>query len=255
MQNNEFDNISFFQLRLCLSLQEYGSFTQAAKACHVTQPTLSKKISQLEEHLGITLFVRGKNTIVHPTPAGEALFKEWRNILKYMERSLCYAQEIHEDKNPTILISSFPSIDTKIYLQPLIDSYLSGLNNTIFRFELMNIAFQAKGLLNETIDLAIVPLFREKLFKYPPLTNRKILNCNFLVGMLPSNPLSQKSSLNISDLKSQKFILPSPHIYSDYYNLIEDYCKKSGFTPNVSFTVQNHMSLPMNLRGNDEIFF
>lgn len=251
----EFDNITIFQLRLCLSIQEYGSFTRAAEDCHITQPTLSKKISQLEEQLGLDLFVRGKNTTIRPTPAGEVLFKEWRSILKHMERSLQYAYEIQENDNPTILFSSIPSIDTKIYIQPLVEAYLGKLPNRIFRFELMNISFQASGLLDGSIDIAMVPIFRENLFKSPPLVSKVILNCNWLAGMLPSNVLASKTSLTMHDLAKQNFILPSPHLFSDYYSMIEECCLKAGFTPNVTFTTQNHMSLPMNIRTNNEVFF
>ena len=41
-----------------------GNITKAANRIHITQPTLSRQLMQLEEELGVTLFERGKNNII-----------------------------------------------------------------------------------------------------------------------------------------------------------------------------------------------
>ncbi|MFJ2484775.1 LysR family transcriptional regulator [Pseudomonas sp. NPDC087639] len=56
-------------LRYLLAVADHGGFTRAAEVLHVSQPTLSQQIRQLEETLGVSLFDRTSRT-VRPTDAG-----------------------------------------------------------------------------------------------------------------------------------------------------------------------------------------
>ena len=47
-------------LNYFLTVAREGSFSNAAKVLHVTQPTLSRQLSALEDELGRALFTRGK---------------------------------------------------------------------------------------------------------------------------------------------------------------------------------------------------
>src|SRR5574341_1055217 len=51
------------QLEFAVAVAEKKSFTAAANACHVTQPTLSNGIAQLEDELGGRLFVRTTRSV------------------------------------------------------------------------------------------------------------------------------------------------------------------------------------------------
>ncbi len=71
--------ISRIQLRQFLAVVDGGSFTRAAAALHLTQPSLSGGISQLEQQLGTRLFVRERRRI-RLTEAGNALLPLARDI-------------------------------------------------------------------------------------------------------------------------------------------------------------------------------
>jgi DNA-binding transcriptional LysR family regulator len=60
------------------------SMTNAAQKLHVTQPTLSKQIKELEEELGQKLFIRG-NYNIHLTPEGQILYKRVLDILDMVD--------------------------------------------------------------------------------------------------------------------------------------------------------------------------
>ena len=47
---------TFRQLQLFAALAETGSVTGAAKACHVTQPTVSMQLKELASSVGLPLF-------------------------------------------------------------------------------------------------------------------------------------------------------------------------------------------------------
>ena len=50
-------------LRYFLTVAQEENITRAAEALHMTQPTLSRQLSQLEGELGVTLFSRGTRKI------------------------------------------------------------------------------------------------------------------------------------------------------------------------------------------------
>lgn len=64
-----------------LAVAEHGSFTGAAKALRVAQPSLSAAIGQLENRLGGKLFHRLPHG-VRLTPAGEALLEPGRQVMR-----------------------------------------------------------------------------------------------------------------------------------------------------------------------------
>ncbi|MGN1123685.1 MAG: LysR family transcriptional regulator, partial [Eubacterium sp.] len=51
-------------LNYFLAIAREESFTKAAQQLHITQPTLSRQIAQLEEELGVELFVRSNHNII-----------------------------------------------------------------------------------------------------------------------------------------------------------------------------------------------
>ena len=63
--------MEFRVLQYFLTVAQEESISRAAEVLHVTQPTLSRQIAQLEEELGAPLFIRGKRTTL--TEAGMML--------------------------------------------------------------------------------------------------------------------------------------------------------------------------------------
>ena len=70
------------QLNYFLRIAELGSFTKAAAILHVAQPALSRQIQQLEDDLGVRLFVRSDSG-VSLTEAGDALRTRASSLLRH----------------------------------------------------------------------------------------------------------------------------------------------------------------------------
>lgn len=66
-------------LRAFLETAQQGSLSGAARRLGLTQPTLSRQIAALEQHLGVTLFERVGRTL-HPTDAGLSLLDHARTM-------------------------------------------------------------------------------------------------------------------------------------------------------------------------------
>ena len=72
------------QLRYALAVVEHGTFTAAAEACFVAQPSLSHAIRTLERDLGVELFHRiGRRAQL--TSAGEAFVPAARQVLRAVD--------------------------------------------------------------------------------------------------------------------------------------------------------------------------
>ncbi|MFC4513692.1 MULTISPECIES: transcriptional regulator CynR [Streptomyces] len=68
-------------LRYLLAVAEHGNFTRAAEELHISQPTLSQQIKQLERTVGVQLLDRTGRT-VRPTDAGQVYVEHARRALR-----------------------------------------------------------------------------------------------------------------------------------------------------------------------------
>lgn len=74
-------NFSLRQLQYFVATVEHGGVSAAARACHVSQPSVSLAIAQLEAALGSTLFRRQASRGVALTAAGQRVLAQARDIL------------------------------------------------------------------------------------------------------------------------------------------------------------------------------
>ena len=73
-------------LRYFLTVAREGSITRAANFLHLTQPTLSRQLQDLEKELGQKLFVRGSHNI-SLTPEGMILRKRAEEIVDMVDKT------------------------------------------------------------------------------------------------------------------------------------------------------------------------
>ncbi|MGQ0484398.1 MAG: LysR family transcriptional regulator [Hyphomicrobiales bacterium] len=85
------------QLQYLAALAREKHFTRAAQACNVTQPTLSGRIRQLEQELGVPIVERGQRYI-GLTPEGDRVLK-WAQLILDNWQSL--QQELGQIRNKT----------------------------------------------------------------------------------------------------------------------------------------------------------
>ena len=74
-------------LKYFLEVAKESNISRAADVLHMTQPTLSRQIRQLEEELGVTLFLREKHRIVL-TEEGRAFYRRASEIVELVDRTV-----------------------------------------------------------------------------------------------------------------------------------------------------------------------
>jgi LysR family hydrogen peroxide-inducible transcriptional activator len=102
-------NMTLQELRYLTALAEIGHFGEAAKACHVTQSTLSTQLKKLEEYLGVTLFDRSLKQVV-PTPIGRQIFVSARLIVAEAEKIRALARYAQDPWVLTLTLGVIPTL-------------------------------------------------------------------------------------------------------------------------------------------------
>ena len=66
------EHVEFRDLRYIVAVAEAGNFTRAAENLHVSQPSLSKQVKDVEVETGVQIFERQRDGIF-PTPVGQMI--------------------------------------------------------------------------------------------------------------------------------------------------------------------------------------
>lgn len=74
-------------LEYFLAVAKYGNITRASEQLHVTQPTISRQLMDLEETLGTPLLIRGKRQVTL-TEAGILFQQRAEEIISLMEKTM-----------------------------------------------------------------------------------------------------------------------------------------------------------------------
>ncbi len=160
------------QLQYLTALAREKHFTRAAEACHVTQPTLSSRIRQLEDELGVPIVERGQRYI-GLTPEGETVLKWAHAILdagNAMQQELAAKREglagqLTLGVIPTALLFT-PRITAAMQARhPKVDFRILSMSSIEILDKLKDHAIDAgiSYLDNEPVDFhKLLPLYRER---------------------------------------------------------------------------------------------
>ena len=97
------------QFRYIIALAQHGSFAKAAEICGITQPTLSKMVSNLEEELDVRLFDRSGRRVT-PTALGLRIVRQAQKAVMEAERIAQLVAETRDTVSGTMRLSVGPSI-------------------------------------------------------------------------------------------------------------------------------------------------
>ena len=96
-------------LRYFAAIAESGSMTAAAKALHVSQPTLTVAMQNLEEQLKTQLFVRERSG-VRLTATGDELLEHAKEIFRLLEHAEARVKNLESEDQGTFVIGSNESL-------------------------------------------------------------------------------------------------------------------------------------------------
>ena len=189
------------QLTFLLALAEHGSFSRAAEAAHVTQPTLSAGIKELETILGATLVERGARGAAL-TPAGEAAVSRARIVLTEAEDLVHMARAAGEPLSGPFRLGVIPTIAP--FLLP---KALPSLREQYPKLELFlreDLTHRlVEALKDRRLDAALIAL----PYDAPGIETTGLLEDEFLFAATPDHPLAKVDKLSPAMLADEPLLL------------------------------------------------
>lgn len=189
-------------LRYFLMVVQEKNISKASERLHVSQPTVSRQIKELEDELGTTLFERGSRTI-QLTPDGEYFANQARQILSLTDKTVA---NIHQESDirGAVFIGSAEARSMLTVAQAI-----RRLNQQYPHIQLNVVSTDAaeihQHLTSGVFDFGVVmePLDKSDydFLRLPGESRWGLLVQN-------SSPLAQQATVSLDDVAHTKLILP-----------------------------------------------
>lgn len=215
------------QLQYFTVLAETLNFHRAAERLNISQPPLTVAIRKLEEELGVRLFERGARGVTL-TAAGEAALESARAALAHAAQVRQTAREGALGERGRLAVGFVGSAIYEL-LPRLIPAYRRRYPNVDLVLEESTSVDIARKIRSQQLDVGLVRL---PLLDVSGL-DTQVIEVDELVVAVPSgSPLAQRSSLALSQLAGEPFILFSR--ISVLSTVILMACHAAGFTPHIA---------------------
>lgn len=193
-------------LRYFLAVVREENILRASEVLHITQPSLSRQLAQLEEELGSKLFERGNRKITL-TEAGVLLRRRAEELVMLADKTKQEFLELNggDDISGTISIGS-GEISAVSALSKMIKEFIAKYPNINFNFysgNADNIKEQIdKGLLDFGLLLEPVDIDKYDYLRMP-------VKEHWIVVVPSDSPLVDKAYVTPQDLSNKPLIMPS----------------------------------------------
>ncbi|MDD2978527.1 MAG: LysR family transcriptional regulator [Hespellia sp.] len=190
------------QLRYAIIVADTKSMNKAAGALYIAQPSLSSAVKELEEEIGIDIFIR-TNRGVTITPEGEEFLGYARQIVeqyqlmesRYIEKANVKKKFSVSMQHYTFAVNAF----VEMVKQFGMDEYEFAVHET----KTYNVIENVKNFKSE-IGILYLNEFNQKvllkLFKEYNLEFHEILKCGIYVYMWKGHPLADREEISLEEL-------------------------------------------------------
>ncbi len=192
-------SISHTHLRAFHAVAAHGSFTRAAEALHVTQPTLSGQVRELEERYRIKLFTRyGRK--VSLTELGKSTFEVTRKIFAHeqeVEKLFLSVKQLNQGQLNV-------GADSPYIITPLLAAYQRRFPGVHISIRYGNSRELLKWLQSQRCDVAILA----NVLAGGPKLDIMALKPDSLVGFVShEHAWVDRRSISLQDIASQPVVL------------------------------------------------
>ncbi|XAG67848.1 LysR family transcriptional regulator [bacterium 19CA06SA08-2] len=196
------------QLHYFHELARHRHFAKAAKACHITQPTLSASITALEKNLGTDLVVR-TSQFVALTEAGELVRQYAERMLLEQEALKQELALFHGELSGTLRIGIVPQ--SNVDIMQLIARCKQRYPDIVIRLSVLSNEALLSQLALHQCDIGLGfdeppgELGRHAFNLYPQGHNRMAV----LMNRGAAEPLPSSAPMTLASLQTRPLVLPS----------------------------------------------
>lgn len=201
------------QLETFLTVAREGSFSNAARVLHRTQPAVSQVIARLEEGLGQPLFDRSSRRVVL-TDAGQALLEHAERLLNLRRAALADLEDVRALRAGRLAVAANEL--TCLYLLPVLNEFrriYPAVRITVHRALASQIP---SSVLDYAVDLGVVTYSPDDAGIRSIMVYRDELA--FVVP--PGHPLTREKDVRIQRLGQESFV--AHHVDSPYRQRVLD---------------------------------
>ena len=235
VQHSEGDaamDLNLSRIEYFLTAAEHLSFTRAAAALYITQPSLSKQVALFEDELGVRLFIRAHGDL-QLTPAGKLLQHELKQLMPKLDAIVEKVKRLESEKREALYIGCVESV----YLGDAVTSAISGFSSSEPDVELSieRHGFDAlhNKLVGGSLDAAFT--FSTQIGKLKGIICVDVEQRRRYAIMSKNHRLAALETVAPGDLRGETFVL---HRRSDTMALCEDIlleCGELGFYPEIRY--------------------
>ena len=238
-------------LRYFLAVVREEGINRAAEVLHITQPTLSRQLSQLEEEVGVKLFHRGAKKITL-TNEGILLRRRAEEILSLVDRTQQELVEQDELVEGRIVIGGGELAAMQV-LPEIIEGFREKYPLVTFDIFTGNADLVKEQMEKGLIDIGVLlePIDIEK-YEFIRLQGKE----RWVLLMRPDDPLAEKEAVHAKDLENASLILPRrTNIQNELSNWLGNSFREqqvlftSNLTTNSALMVQRGLAYSLVIEG------
>lgn len=183
------------------SVARLKSFSKAAEACFVSQPTLSAQIKKLEETLGVALFERSSKSVML-TAEGVHLLPTIRNILAEVSHLRQQAKGEQDPFTGELKLGAFPTLSTYIFpkLVPSLSKRFPKLELTLFEEKTADLILNVK---DGALDAALLAL----PIAEDGLEHAECFEDQFFFAVSKQHAYAKKNSITLAQMRNKPLLL------------------------------------------------
>lgn len=214
-------------IRAFLIVAEELHFGKAAERLFTSQPALSRMIRALEHGAEVALLERSTRR-VRLTSAGEAFAAECHLAYGHLLRAKPAAMDAAAGRGGQLRVG-YMDFAINGRLPVLLREYRGRYPDVSVEMEYNPSARQCLALLEGRLDVGFV------IGEFPSQKVRSLLvDQNEYVALLPeTHPLSTQSSLQLSDLAGEPFVVGTENAFGAFRRLLFPLCHNADFFPNI----------------------
>jgi DNA-binding transcriptional LysR family regulator len=191
------------QLKYFIAVAEALNFRKAAERLHITQPSVSRKVRQLEEELGVTLLIRDRNQ-VYLSDVGRVVLHKAKAL---MAEAAELAESVNRtDKGERGSLKVGVGIPLARSIRGLVTEFARQFPKVDVQYQdIVFAAMQNRALREAEIDVGI---FWPQV-DHAHLDSERLFEERFWVVLPKRNPLAKRRKLRLKELAGQVLLLPN----------------------------------------------
>jgi len=222
--------LDFGQLEAFVQVAAHHSFSRAAEALQLTQPSITARIQALERELGEKMFERGGRS-VRLTDAGTILLPYAERILQMVREAKESVEEVRSVQAGRLRLGSALTIST--YVLPRI---LRTFHSRYPGVEVMVHTGRSEQVLNMLLSDEVQVGLAHSLI-HPDVETVDLYADEVILVANPDHPFAANRQATIEEVGSQPVILADRG--SSYYGLTHGLFRQAGVVPNVAMELDS----------------